>query len=169
MSNLQAAVKAFASDAMQPGDLCSRVNKVICSNIATNRFITFFYCLYDTRKKRLTYTGAGHDAPILIKQDGSHARLREGGAVLGVFPDWEYEQNEVAFGPGDRLLLFTDGVTEVRNSGGEEFGEPRLVEVMRRHRLLGAYDLQMKVMRTVAEFSGGEFQDDATLLAMSAE
>ncbi len=169
MSNLQAAVKAFASDAMQPGDLCSRVNKVICSNIATNRFITFFYCLYDTRKRRLTYTRAGHDAPILIKQDGSHARLREGGAVLGVFPDWEYEQDEVAFGPGDRLLLFTDGVTEVRNSGGEEFGEPRLIEVMRRHRLLGAYDLQIKVMRTVAEFSGGEFQDDATLLAMSAE
>jgi len=169
MSNLQAAVKAFASEVMQPGELCSRVNKVICSNIATNRFITFFYCLYDTRQKRLTYTRAGHDAPILFKMDGSHARLREGGAVLGVFPDWQYEQSEVAFGSGDRILLFTDGVTEVRNSGGEEFGEQRLIEAMGRNRLLGAYDLQVKVMRTVAEFSGGEFQDDATLLAMSAE
>jgi len=169
MSSLQAAVKSFASDVMQPGELCSRVNKVICSNIAANRFITFFYCLCDTRENRLIYTRAGHDAPILFKPDGSYTRLREGGAVLGVFPDWEYDQNEVAFGPGDRLLLFTDGVTEVRNSGGEEFGEPRLIDVMRRNRFLGAYDLQVKVMRTVAEFSGGEFQDDATLLAMSAE
>jgi serine phosphatase RsbU (regulator of sigma subunit)/FixJ family two-component response regulator len=169
MSNLQAAVKAFASESIQPKDLCSKVNRVICSNIATNKFITFFYCLHDAEKKRLIYASAGHDAPILMRKDGSHIRLREGGAVLGVFHEWNYEQNEVEFDSGDRVLLFTDGVTEVRNSDGEEFGERRLIELFRRMRDFGARQLQQHILQTVAEFSGGEFQDDATLIAMSAD
>jgi serine phosphatase RsbU (regulator of sigma subunit) len=95
--------------------------------------------------------------------------LRDGGAVLGVFRDWNYEQNEIEFVSGDRILLFTDGVTEVRNSSGEEFGEQRLIELLKANRHLGARDLQTHVLRSVTEFSGGEFQDDATLIAMSAE
>jgi FixJ family two-component response regulator len=169
MSNLQAAVKAFASETMPPRELCTKVNRVICSNIAANKFITFFYCRYDAARHRLLYSNAGHDAPILVHRDGSFVRLREGGAVLGVFHDWNYEQNEVEFVPGDRVLLFTDGVTEVRNADGEEFGEHRLIDLLRQARRLGARELQTQVMRTVAEFSRGEFQDDATLIAMSAE
>ena len=169
MSNLQAAVKAFASESIQPGELCTKVNRVICSNIATNKFITFFYCLHDAHRKRIVYSNAGHDAPILLKKDGSCIRLGEGGAVLGVFRDCSYEQKEVEFVSGDRVFLYTDGVTEVRNSDGEEFGEPRLIELLKRLHRLGARDLQRQVMQAVAEFSGGEFQDDATLIAMSAE
>jgi len=168
MSNLQAAVKAFASDAIAPKDLCSKVNRVICSNIAANRFITFFYCLHDAKRRRLVYANAGHDAPILERSDGTRVRLREGGAVLGVFRDWNYEQHEVGFGPGDRLLLFTDGVTEVRNTAGEEFGEQRLLDLIANHRGLGARELQGRIMQAVAEFSGGEFHDDATLIVMTA-
>jgi FixJ family two-component response regulator len=169
MSNLQAAVKAFASESLPPKELCTKVNRVICSNIATDRFITFFYCLHDAEKKRLVYTNAGHNAPILMKRNGSHVRLREGGTVLGVIADWSYEQSEIEFVAGDRLLLFTDGVTEVRNSEGEEFGDFRLIDLLKRIRHLGAGDLQARVMSTVAEFSGGEFQDDATLIVMSAD
>jgi FixJ family two-component response regulator len=169
ISNLQAAVKAFASESMPPKELCTKVNRVICSNIAANKFITFFYCLHDAEKKRLVYANAGHDAPILMRQNGSYVRLREGGAVLGVFADWGYEQNEIEFVSGDRVLLFTDGVTEVRNSDGEEFGERRLIDLLKGIRHLGARELQAQVMRTVAEFSGGEFQDDATMIAMSAD
>jgi serine phosphatase RsbU (regulator of sigma subunit)/FixJ family two-component response regulator len=169
MSNLQAAVKAFASESLPPKELCTKVNRVICSNIAANKFITLFYCLHDAGKKRLVYANAGHDAPILMKRNGTHVRLREGGAVLGVFADWSYEQNEIEFVSGDRVLLFTDGVTEVRNSDGEEFGEFRLIDLLKRVRHLGAREIQTQVMRTVAEFSSGEFQDDATLIAMSAD
>ncbi len=169
MSNLQAAVKAFASESMPPKELCTKVNRVICSNIAANKFITFFYCLYSAERRKLLYANAGHDAPILMRRDGSHVRLREGGAVLGVFADWDYEQNEIPFAAGDRILLFTDGVTEVRNAEGEEFGEHRLIELLKSIRHMGAKELQARVNRTVAEFSGGEFQDDATLIAMSAD
>jgi len=167
MSNLQAAVKAFASEWMQPRDIAAKVNRVICSNISANRFITFFYCLYNARSRKLLYTNAGHNAPMLLRRDGSHACLPEGGAVLAVFPGWNYEQNEIELFTGDRLVLFTDGVTEARNSAGEEFGDERLIGLLVRNRQLQAGDLQQKVIGAVANFSG-EFQDDATLIVMSA-
>jgi sigma-B regulation protein RsbU (phosphoserine phosphatase) len=140
---------------------------VICSNIAANKFITFFYCLYHSKTGTLAYTNAGHNAPVLLQSDGTCRRLHEGGAVLGVFRDWNYEQKEAALGSGDRIVLFTDGVTEVRNSDGEEFGEERLIGLLQRNRHLPASQLQETVMKAIAEFGGGEFQDDATLLILS--
>ncbi len=169
MCNLQAAVRAFALESMNPRDLCAKVNRVICSNIAANKFITFFYCLYDAVRRRMLFANAGHNAPILLKKDGSHRRLETGGAVLGVFPDWSYDQEEVEFCAGDRVVLFTDGVTEARDSKGEEFGEGRLLSLLQERRRLGARELQKGVMETLADYCGGEFQDDATLILMSAD
>jgi FixJ family two-component response regulator len=169
MSNLQAAVKAFASESLSPRNLCAKVNRVICSNIAANKFITFFYCLYDAEQNCLLYTNAGHNAPILLRCDGSLRRLHEGGVVLGVFRDWSYDQNKVEFGSGDRVVLFTDGVTEARDSSGEEFGETRLTQLLRNNCRLGAGELQKRVMEALVDFSGGEFQDDATLMVMSSD
>ena len=71
--------------------------------------------------------------------------------------------------PGDRVLLFTDGITEVRDANGEEFAEERLINLLIANRHLDAAALQAIVMQTVARFSGGEFQDDATLIALSVE
>ena len=169
MSNLQAAVKAFASESMRPKDLCSKVNRVLCSNISANKFITFFYCRHNAQSRRLAYTNAGHNAPVVLKRDGRHLRLQEGGSVLGVFSEWNYEQSEIEFAPGDKIVLFTDGVTEVRNSAGEEFGEQRLIALLVKYKGLRAEELQKRIMAAVAEFSGGEFQDDATLIIMSAD
>jgi len=169
MSNVQAAVKAFASEGVAPQELCEKVNRVVCRNIAANKFITFFYGLLDASRKRLRYANAGHNAPILVRRDGTSTRLAEGGAVLGVFPDWSYEQGEVGLETGDRVLLFTDGVTEVRNAAGEEFGEERLIGVLTQHRRLGAAQLRQQVMGAVAEFSSGNFQDDVTLIVMAVE
>ena len=169
MSNLQATVRAFAHESVQPRDLCAEVNRVLCSNIAANKFITFFYCLYDAEKRQLIYANAGHNAPILIRRDGSHTRLSVGGAVLGVFPDWTYDQGEVEFGPGDRIVLFTDGVTEALNAGGEEFGEKRLLDLTMICRHLRARELQKRIMDSLIDYCGGAFQDDATLIILSAE
>jgi len=169
MSNVQAAVKAFASEGVAPQELCEKVNGVVCRNIAASKFITFFYGLLDASRKRLRYANAGHNAPILVRRDGTSTRLAEGGAVLGVFPDWSYEQGEVGLETGDRVLLFTDGVTEVRNAAGEEFGEERLIGVLTQHRRLGAAQLRQQVMGAVTEFSSGNFQDDVTLIVMAVE
>jgi len=169
MSNVQAAVKAFASADVEPARMCEKVNRVVCSNTAEDRFITFFYCVLDSENKKLIYANAGHNAPIIARKDGSALRLEEGGSVLGPFPDWSFTEGEVALEAGDRVLLFTDGITEVRDSHGEEFTEERLINLLIENRELDAYALQTEVMTSVAEFSGGDFQDDATLIVLAVK
>jgi sigma-B regulation protein RsbU (phosphoserine phosphatase) len=167
MSNLQAALKATASEQVQPEQLCAKVNRIICGNVSPGRFITAFYGLLDGSCNRLVYTNAGHNAPILARRDGSCLRLGEGGPPLGLFPDWNSGRGEVQFAAGDRLVLFTDGMTEVSSANGEEFGEERLVTVLLENRHLSAEELQEKILAEVAKFSGGRFEDDATLVVVA--
>ena len=169
MSNVQAAVKAFASEAVMPAELCQKVNRVVCGNIAANKYITFFYACLDAAARRLTYANAGHNPPLLIRPDGTMAELAEGGTVLGAFPEWVYTQETIDLGPGDRVVLFTDGVTEIRSPEGEEFGEARLYELLRANRGRSAAALQALVMEAIGDFSGGDFGDDATLIVIAVE
>ena len=168
MSNVQAAVHAFASETESPSELCTKVNRIVSSSIGEDKFITFFYCVVDAAEKKLVYTNAGHNAAMLVRPDGSLLRLESGGAVLGPFQNWNYKHNEIQLRAGDRLLLFTDGVTELRNSAGEEFGEERLVELLTGNRSLDAKALRDRIVQAVVSFSGGVFQDDATLLVLCA-
>lgn len=174
MSNLQAAVRAFASETTEPAELCQQVNRILCGNIAEGRFISFFYCTVDTERRTLTYANAGHYAPVLLRNDGSLERLAAGGPVLGVFNDAVYEQREVSVASGDRVVLFTDGIIDVRAAGADEhaadyqdFGEDRLIAVAREHRACDASELQERVGAAVSAFAGGEFQDDATLIVVA--
>ena len=169
MSNLQAAVRAFASDAVEPRDLCQRVNRILCGNIAEGRFISFFYCLVDAAAGTLVYTNAGHYFPMLVHADGSFARLDVGGPVLGVLPDADYQQAPVALTPGDRLVLFTDGLTEARSPADEEFGEERLLKAALEHRGCSAPALQARLADAVASFTEGRLQDDATLIVLGVD
>jgi sigma-B regulation protein RsbU (phosphoserine phosphatase) len=169
MSNLQAAVRAFATDAAQPSELCQQVNRILCGRIAEDRFISFFYCVVDSELGMLTFANAGHYAPVLVRADGTIERLASGGPVLGVFPDGTYKQERVAIGSGDRVILFTDGITEARSADDEEFGEDRLVALAREHRSCSAPALQARITDTVSAFTAGRFQDDATLIVMAAE
>ena len=169
MSNLQAAVRAFASEVVDPRELCHQVNRILCGNIAEGRFISFFYALLDAATSTLTYTNAGHYLPMLIRGDGSIDRLGVGGPVLGVIADAEYEQAHVALASGDRLVLYTDGLTEARNAEDEEFGEQRLLDSALEHRCCSAPALQARLADAVAAFSGGHLQDDATLMVLAAD
>jgi len=168
MSNLQAVIKAYACGAARPREVAGALNRIIRGNIMPGKFITLFYGRLDAAEKRLTYANAGHNAPILVRRDGSCLRLATGGAALGVFKDWEYEQGEVDIAAGDRLVLFTDGVTEARSGNDEEFGEDRLVELVRQNREVGAAELQKRILTAVTEFCGGNFHDDATVLVLAA-
>ena len=125
MANVQATVRAFARETESPARICSRVNSVLCGNIADGKFISFFYGILDTAKHSFEYCDAGHPGPILISKD-SVQHLRVDGAVLGVFPEWKYEDARIELNSGDRMLLFTDGITEASNGAGEEFGEDQL-------------------------------------------
>jgi phosphoserine phosphatase RsbU/P len=169
MSNLQAAVRAFASDAVEPRDLCQQVNRILCGNIAEGRFISFFYCLVDTAVGTLVYTNAGHYFPMLVRADGTFARLDAGGPVLGVLPEAVYQQAHILLTPGDRLVLFTDGLTEARSPADEEFGEERLLTAALEHRGCSAPALQARLAGAVASFTEGRLQDDATLIVLGVD
>ena len=171
MSNLQAAVRAFATEASPPAELCHQVNRILCGRIAEGRFISFFYCVADTALGTLTYANAGHYAAIVVREDGSVERLSDGGAVLGVFPDAQYEQGQIAIHSGDRIVLYTDGVTEAHRSESEdeEFGEDRLVASAVANRTCSAPAMQARLAEEVATFTGGAFQDDATLIVLAIE
>jgi len=164
MSNVQAAVHALAGEMLPTGELCGRINRIITGNLGSGKFITFFYGVLDGERRRFSYTNAGHCQPILVRQNGECVRMNHGGVVLGVFPDWSYQEEYVDLAPGDRLVLFTDGITEIENADGAEFGEERLMQLLQTHRELPAEATQQRVMAAIAEYSGGNFQDDATMI-----
>ena len=169
MANLQAAVRAFATNTTEPAELCQQVNRILCGHIAEGRFISFFYCIVDHDESTLTFANAGHYPPILIRADGTIERLDTGGAVLGVFPERGYEQGQVSLRGGDRIILYTDGITDVCNACDEEFGEWRLVDLAVANRGCSAPALQARLASAVDAFSDGRFQDDATLIVLAAE
>jgi phosphoserine phosphatase RsbU/P len=164
MSNLQAAVRAFAQDGTPPASVCTSVNRLLCRNMASGRFVTFCYARIDVATRRLTYANAGHNPPLLIRRDGSVERVSPGGTVLGVFPENAYEQGEFALGRGDRLVFYTDGISEGRNAAGDEFTDDAVAEAARRHRALDADAMLAAVLADVERFNEGKYEDDATLI-----
>jgi phosphoserine phosphatase RsbU/P len=167
MSNLQAAVRGLASPTLAPEGLCSRLNSLVCHNTGNDRFITFFYAQLDAPARLLRYSNAGHNAPIVMHADGSHERLQAGGGVLGVFPRQKFASGTAQLAPGDRIILFTDGVTEAYDAAGEEFGEVRLLRLLQDHRTAAASALQERILAAAGAFSSGHWHDDATLLVLA--
>ncbi len=167
MANVQASVRAFATDSASPSLLCSRVNSVLCSSISTGKYVTLFYGVLDSERRTFHYTNAGHLLPILIRAEGQAQALQNGGAVLGVFPAWKYEDGDLRLDTGDRLLLFTDGITEAGLPESEEFGESRLIESARRHAAKSTNDFKASLLAEVKQFCDSQLRDDATLIVIS--
>jgi phosphoserine phosphatase RsbU/P len=167
MSNLQATVRGLAAQNLPPAALTERVNRFIGRNTASDRFITFFYAIFDPPTRRMVYTNAGHNAPIVIGRDGATNRLASGGPAMGISSRQDYEEASVNLAEGDRLILFTDGITEASDTSAEEFGEDRLIDILRESRALSAAKIQTSVLARVAQFSGDKFQDDATLVVLA--
>ena len=164
MSNLQAAVRAFAQEGAAPGSVATSVNRLLCRNMASGRFVTFCYARIDVGAGKLTYANAGHNPPLLVRADATIEKLAPGGTVLGVFVESTYEQGDFPLRPNDRLIFYTDGITEGRNPDGDEFGEDRLAASALQHRALGADDMLAAMLRDVGAFNAGVYEDDATLI-----
>lgn len=169
MANLQASFRAFASESVLPSMLCQKLNELFSNNLARDKFVTFCYCTIDGVDRKLTYASAGHCSPLIFRGSGATVALREGGPPLGVMPDRKYGDAEAQLTPGDRLVLYTDGLTEAMDSGDQEFGEPRLVALGIRNVTLSAAELLKTIMDEVSSFSGGSFQDDFTLVVVAVK
>jgi phosphoserine phosphatase RsbU/P len=169
MSNMQAALKSLASEIISPSELCVKLNQLMCGNTPLRKFISCFYGDLDVAGQKLTFTNAGHNPPLLMRANGECSLLEDGGRVIGAFPDSDYTQREIQFHSGDKLLLFTDGVTEARDASGEEFGEDRLRECLRSYRGRNAAELRTIILNEVTQFCSNNFDDDAALMVVIAE
>jgi len=167
MANLQAAVKATAAAAVAPAVVCERVKEIVGGNLTGGKFISFFYGVLDSQGRTFTYSNAGHNPPILVRADSSVERLARGGpAMCRLFKDVPHEQDIARIAAGDRIVLFTDGVSEARR-GEEEFGDDRLIELLIGHRHLGARELQTRIIEELRQFTNGDFGDDVTLVVIA--
>jgi phosphoserine phosphatase RsbU/P len=167
MANVQAAVRAFADISQSPAQLCAKVNKLLCENLATGKFVSFLYGVLDGEAHTMEYCNAGHLYPILVS-GGVTRELDLAGAVLGVFPSWNYEDAKFELKPGDRLLVFTDGITEAENADEQEFGEEKVAAVARACKGRTAAEMNAMLLERVSSYCQNHFRDDATLLVVAA-
>ncbi len=179
MAAIQSALRAQFYDGFAPScgsqtsplstaEVVSRLNLQLYENTPREKYVTFFFGVYDAATRALTYTNAGHLPPVLLRR-GKVERLRAGGTVVGLFSSITYEQAEIQIQPGDLLLAFTDGITEPENIYGEEFGEDRVLEVVRRTMNASPQILVEEIYRSVSDWTGSpELQDDMTLVVAKA-
>jgi phosphoserine phosphatase RsbU/P len=165
MANLQANLRSQRIIALEdPQRLLRSVNQLFYDNTGDSSYATLFFAEYDDRAQRLRYVNCGHLAGLLLRGNESLERLESTSTVLGLFRDWDCSIGECQLLPGDAIALYTDGVTESFNSAGEEFGEPRLTEALRRHCELSAHDLLAALVDEIGQFSPGEQYDDITVI-----
>jgi phosphoserine phosphatase RsbU/P len=169
MSNLQAAVRAYASSDVSPAQVCRSVNRLLHHNIAPGKFVTFCYALVDTAAQTVEFSNAGHNPPIVCHPDGRIDRLLPTGLVLGVDEDAAYAGGVVKLRPGDRLVWFTDGLIEARSRDNEDFSDERLVEFISTHRHLSATAMVDVLVRTARQWANDELEDDVTVMVMALD
>jgi sigma-B regulation protein RsbU (phosphoserine phosphatase) len=166
MASLQAAVRSTAALDGECGTakLVARLNSHLFKNTSDDRYATFFYAVYDSQAKTLTYTNAGHLSPFFLT-DGRVQRLEQGGTVVGLFEDATYVQCTIPVAPGSELVAFSDGLTEPESVYGEEFGEERLKAEVVRQRDIPAERLAENLISAAEQWAGTPEQaDDMTVV-----
>jgi serine phosphatase RsbU (regulator of sigma subunit) len=165
MANLQANLRSQCATAVeQPEQLLQSVNRLFYENTAENAYATLFYSEFDDRTCRLRYANCGHLPGLVVQSEGTVTRLSSTATVLGLFTDWPCDTAELQLCPGDLFAIYTDGITEAVNQRDEEFGEERLLDVMRRARDRSPSHIVTAVFDEVRRFSGDRQHDDVTLI-----
>ena len=163
-------IKSIAARGGQPGHVVALANDILCDGNDAAMFVTVFYGIMNNRTGELTYCNAGHNPPILLSDGQEAQRLEIGGPVLGVLPDFPYQQATVALNPGDLLLIFSDGFSEAMNRRLEEFGEDQLIRLAAQNRGDSAVELIEKISQAVVAHTGDEPQtDDMTIMAVRVD
>ena len=167
MASLQAALRSTAALDGHGGTagLVARLNEHVFKNTSDDRYATFFYGVYDSDARTLTYTNAGHLAPFFIA-DGKMQRLEEGGTVVGLIEDSTYTQGVIKVAPGSLLVAFSDGLTEPENVYGEEFGVQRLKDEVMKQSSMPLEKLAENLIASADQWAGtAEQADDITVVA----
>ncbi|HEX4751231.1 MAG TPA: SpoIIE family protein phosphatase [Bryobacteraceae bacterium] len=165
MANLQANLRGQSAVARdQPQRFLQSVNRLFYENSGDSAYATVFFAEYHDSTRQLRYTNCGHLSGLLLRADNTVEWLQSTSTVLGLFKDWDCVTTECHLFPGDILALYTDGATESFNAAGEEFGEQRLVESLKRHRGQTAQSIVTSMLADLQLFSPHEQHDDITLV-----
>jgi phosphoserine phosphatase RsbU/P len=169
MASLQASLRSHYN--WTPEDLpqiLRAVNRTFFDSTETSRYATLFVGIYDEGAARLRYANCGHPPPVLLGADGSVQHLNPTAGVIGLFEEWKCDVREIELGRGKTLVLFSDGVVEAFDAHGNEFGEERLVDLLRAGTAsrLPADLLVQSVVTAVQRHSGPEPSDDFTLIVV---
>jgi serine phosphatase RsbU (regulator of sigma subunit) len=173
---MSASLVAAALDALlmgpievghSPDAICGRVSRRLHARTPPERYVTAIIASLDPGTGSLSYTNAGHNPALLVRADGSSARLEGNGLPLGLFPVAEYECEQIALAPGDLLVLYTDGITEAASAEGDEFGLDRLERVVKAHAREPLVALAVAIETAVEVFAEERrFADDRTLVIL---
>jgi sigma-B regulation protein RsbU (phosphoserine phosphatase) len=170
MALLLAALRTLVEERMQPEALAARLNVQICRHSPASRFITLVYAVYDPATGALTYVNAGQNPPLIRRADGRFEKLTGTGIALGLFEHSEYASAQTHLGPGDVLVLYSDGITEAEDPAEEPFEESRLQGVIEQQASQPAAALASAVLSAVqAHAKRSRFGDDLTILVLKRD
>lgn len=159
-SSYSAPAEMFRS----PGNLMRLLNLHLYRSTQPEKYATLFLAHYEASDSTLRYSNGGQLPPLILRADGSILRLDRGGTVVGLLDDMEYEEGKVVMKPGDMLIAYSDGVTEPENEFGD-FGETRMVELVRRNSHLPLQEISDRVLQAIQDWIGAEEQpDDITMV-----
>ena len=169
MASLQASLRALASlQVSDPVLTIQRINQLLCkSHGKSNKYVTFFYGILSKDTHDLNYVNAGHCYPLIVKRNGRVDRLETGGMVMGFFPDVAYRSGHYRLDPDDLMILYTDGVSELLDAKGDEFGIDRIVESLQKNHNGSVSEIRDQLVRDLTKHRGDENQfDDLTLILL---
>jgi sigma-B regulation protein RsbU (phosphoserine phosphatase) len=166
MAGLRSTLYAEVRDGAHPARVLARANAALARDFAsTNLFVSAFLATYEPATGALAFSNAGHPPPLLARADGDVVRLEDGGLLLGIQADAEYDAGTAHLDPGAVLTIYTNGITEARKPGGSFFGEAALTRLVRECRVLGAAAVHTTILAAVREHLGGVSpEDDVTLV-----
>jgi sigma-B regulation protein RsbU (phosphoserine phosphatase) len=168
LSNLQATLRAEAGPGRSPLPVVRRINQRLCGDLQPGSFASLLFGHLDVAGGTFRYVNAGHPAGLLLRNGGELSRLNEGGILLGVEAQARYDVGVAPFEPGDLLLLYSDGVTDVLNAEEEEFGAERLERILPSIAHLPVQGILEAIVGQVEQFVGGNLPDDLTILVARA-
>jgi len=169
MANLQGSLHSeHGTNSKDLPQLLASVNRHFYKHSSRDRYAAFFFGQYSDATRRLRYVNCGQCPPVLLRKGGAVERLEPTATVLGLFWDWECSVAEAQLEAGDVLCIYTDGITETTGQSGEEFGETRLLETLRKNRDLEAAGILQSLENAAEQFRSGEQEDDLTLVIARA-
>jgi phosphoserine phosphatase RsbU/P len=156
MSSLQARIQVLFQEPAKLAEQVTRLNRITATNCPGNCFITLFTAILDPATGRVEYCNAGHNPPLLIRKNDEVEQLGASGLVVGILGDAVYKEGTCTLESGDVRLLFSDGLTEAANpEPGQEFGESRLIGLLKKERHQPSAELIDSIKAEVSSFTSG--------------